>query len=60
MLDQFEELVGELNHQWARERVLQIITRLITVGFMPEEAILLTAELWDLSIEDACFGDCGS
>jgi hypothetical protein len=52
LLDRLEEEIGEINSERVRNELESVLTRMIAVGFMPEEAILLISKVWDLSIED--------
>lgn len=52
LLDRLEEEIGDVHSARVRNELESVLTRMIAVGFMPEEAIYLIAKVWDLSIED--------
>lgn len=49
MIEEVEELIGDIHSPYVRNELETILSRLVLVGVQPEEAVILVAKTFDLA-----------
>lgn len=52
MIDKLEEMIGEIKSPSVKNSIETVLTRLVLIGTMPDEAIEIVRTIWECTIED--------
>lgn len=52
VLEQLEEYIGEISSPIVRNSIETILTRLVLIGTMPDEAVQIVRTIWDCTLEE--------